>query len=318
MESQESPATETLPTEPLDKNEGWTVDPEVPFKRSKTVNGLVVDHYRPYSVYVVHGLFDGTFCDDVIDIIKTVPLRKTTYGPGENTLSFVRHLDHMLADTERMYYPLSTHEAEMATLLANAKTYGKTRPEDTTVSLRTNQWNGVSKATLERLMQRINKRVEMLKGVMKSIAAPLHFDHNQGFQLRKLYGPTKRHSDGCHFSDINPCCLNYIAEKGNKGKSRFNNPLVRNSSAIVALNDRFQDKDGGIFYFPEQELEVHLPRGSMIIFPPFWTHPHEVSDAMGRRKDQPKANTVEDEQFVNEPDRGYRYTLSTWFCEHVM
>lgn len=48
----------------------------------------------------------------------------------------------------------------------------------------------------------------------------------------------------------------------------------RQLSAILYLND---DYEGGATLFPRQGLEVKPEAGSIALFPPFWTHPHEGS-----------------------------------------
>lgn len=101
---------------------------------------------------------------------------------------------------------------------------------------------------------------------------------DSGYALRKIYGPTNKHTDGlvCH----------------RKGKSL---PIdsIRNYSLIIALND---DYEGGEFYFPYQKFTYKLKKGEIIIFPPYWTHPHLT---------YPLKN------------RTYRYTINTWLFEDV-
>ena len=46
----------------------------------------------------------------------------------------------------------------------------------------------------------------------------------------------------------------------------------------------------------DQDIKVKLKKGSVIIFPPFWTHPHETEDLLN--------NT-------------YRYTINTWSCQKI-
>ena len=67
--------------------------------------------------------------------------------------------------------------------------------------------------------------------------------------------------------------------------------MVRNASMIFALND---DYDGGEFHFPCQDIHIRMKKGSVIIFPPYWTHPHEVSCIRNGT---------------------YRYTINTWALE---
>jgi hypothetical protein len=89
---------------------------------------------------------------------------------------------------------------------------------------------------------------------------------------RKIYGNTRIHVDGV--SD-------------GMGKTD-----KRTLSIIVSLND---DYEGGEIVFPVQNREIKLKKGQVILFPPYWTHPHYTNDL--------KNNT-------------YRYTLNSWFLEN--
>ena len=100
---------------------------------------------------------------------------------------------------------------------------------------------------------------------------------DSGYNLRKIYGPTRLHKDGIN---IEPIDNRYIPIK-----------KIRNMSIIIALND---DYEGGEFYFPTQDFKIKLKKGQIIAFPPYWTHPHMV--------DSPTDGT-------------YRYTINTWLYE---
>jgi hypothetical protein len=100
---------------------------------------------------------------------------------------------------------------------------------------------------------------------------------DSGYCLRKIHGPTRLHKDGIN---IEPIDNRYIPIK-----------KIRTMSIIIALND---DYDGGEFYFPIQDLKIKLKKGQIIVFPPYWTHPHMV--------DTPENET-------------YRYTINTWLYE---
>jgi len=99
--------------------------------------------------------------------------------------------------------------------------------------------------------------------------------HDNGYTLREISGGTLLHTDGI-FNNNNK----------NYGHSR-----PRLLSIIVNLND---DYDGGEFNFPKQDVKVKLKIGDIICFPPYWTHPHEVSPVLSGQ---------------------YRYTVNTWILE---
>ena len=88
---------------------------------------------------------------------------------------------------------------------------------------------------------------------------------------RKIYGNTRIHVDGV--SD-------------GLGKTD-----KRTLSAIVSLNN---DYEGGEIVFPIQNREIKLEKGQIILFPPYWTHPHYTNDL--------KNDT-------------FRYTINSWFLE---
>ena len=86
--------------------------------------------------------------------------------------------------------------------------------------------------------------------------------------LRKIYDPTKLHEDGLNAGE--------------------NQPESRTVSVIIALNS---DYDGGEIVFPCQNFKTKLEQGDVIVFPPFWTHPHYTESLNN--------NT-------------FRYTMTTW------
>lgn len=94
--------------------------------------------------------------------------------------------------------------------------------------------------------------------------------YDKTFQIRKIYGPTRNHTDGIY--------------NNNESKRK-----IRHSSCIICLND---DYIGGEFIFEKQNFKYKMSKNDIIIFPPYYTHPHLTL---------PLEN------------RTYRYTINTWF-----
>lgn len=90
-----------------------------------------------------------------------------------------------------------------------------------------------------------------------------------GYTLRKHIGQTRYHSDG---PQIN-----------------IKDNTFRVLTGIIILNS---DYKGSLFSFPEHNLNFKLEEGTLILFPPYWTHGHCVSEL--------KDNTI-------------RYSINTWF-----
>ena len=125
----------------------------------------------------------------------------------------------------------------------------------------------------------LDKRVyETINRLVKKFA--LDYGRNSsgdsGYCYRKIFGPTRIHSDGLTANAIGDVIP-------------INN--VRNMSIIIALND---DYEGGEIFFPKQDYKVKLKKGDIICFPPYDTHPHMVAAPLNRT---------------------YRYTINTWLYQ---
>jgi hypothetical protein len=119
----------------------------------------------------------------------------------------------------------------------------------------------------------IFERVGAVLNAFRVFRPEFKCSHDDGYTLRKIYGGTKRHVDGVH------------SKTG--GFTKF----VRALSFIAVLND---DYDGGIFNFHTQNLKIKVKKGEVVLFPPYWTHPHSVTS-------------------VGEGQA--RYTINTWIME---
>jgi glutaredoxin-related protein len=97
---------------------------------------------------------------------------------------------------------------------------------------------------------------------------------DNGYTLRQIHGGTVLHIDGII---DNP-----------KSNITIKPRLL---SIIINLND---DYEGGEFNFPKQDVKIKLKKGEAICFPPYWTHPHEVSSVSFGE---------------------YRYTINTWILQ---
>lgn len=116
----------------------------------------------------------------------------------------------------------------------------------------------------------------LLTGYVRAIASvinkvrPYVFSHEipniSMLEFRKIFGETRPHID--NISDKN----------------------IRHLTCIIILNN---DYDDGVFSFPSQNLEFKVKQGDVVLFPPFWTHPHKVSC----------------------PTNGFRYTITYWYVD---
>jgi predicted 2-oxoglutarate/Fe(II)-dependent dioxygenase YbiX len=105
--------------------------------------------------------------------------------------------------------------------------------------------------------------------------------------LRKIYNNTNIHIDNLTSGE------EFQENKNNKNNKNNNKIIMRNVSAIFSLNDGY---DGGEFIFPDFDLSIKLKKGSVIMFPPYWTHLHGT---------KPLLNDT------------YRYTVNTWYAFEI-
>ena len=82
-------------------------------------------------------------------------------------------------------------------------------------------------------------------------------DGDTGYQLRRIHGATREHTDFQH----------------NIGD-------FRTASIILGLNS---DYEKGEFYFPYQDFSTTVKRGEAIVFPVYFMYPHSVDAPIGYR-----------------------------------
>tara|TARA_B100000886_G_scaffold312084_1_gene247795 strand:+ start:972 stop:1715 length:744 start_codon:yes stop_codon:yes gene_type:complete len=114
----------------------------------------------------------------------------------------------------------------------------------------------------------IPKMITILKEVNKNIYLSVDNIASQGLVLRKITGNTRYHVDQIGGS--------------------FGSRLL---SIIIALNENYDD---GIITFPDQGIDIKLKKSEILVFPPYWTHPHKVSC----------------------PQKNDRYTITFWLVNN--
>jgi hypothetical protein len=239
----------------------------------KIIDGFNTIEYDKCSIYIIENIVDDNFCNDIIKLIETLPLKKIQHEEYNNVECFIAYSNELLKEDDDFYYEFPTQNDNHISLISNQ------------LPITNNRLNGITNEELRRHIDNINDKIIIISKIMKEINSKISFEYNSGYNLRKIYGTTKRHIDG--IIDIIKDDVNFI----NKENVIENYNMVRNASMIFALND---DYDGGEFHFPYQDIYVRMKKGSVVIFPPYWTHPHEVSSV--------ENNT-------------YRYTINTWPLE---
>ena len=237
-----------------------------------------VIEYEKSNIYIIENILEDTFCEELIDLINKLPLKKIVHSIGNNVECNIAYVDEIMKENGELYYEFSTDTNKYKEIIETLKTQPSL--------IYTNKLNGINPETIKVYNEKINEVMQKIEDTMKNINSRIDLNQNSGYMLRKIYGKTRLHID--NISEIYDSNINFI--KGNK-KGEYK--MIRSASIIFGLND---DYDGGIYNFPYYDISIKLKKGSVIIFPPYWTHEHQVS-------------SVE--------NGTYRYTLSTWSCMKV-
>jgi len=117
----------------------------------------------------------------------------------------------------------------------------------------------IQKSVIEVIKEKISN-VPFLKGLVEK-----HECFSSSFDIRLSYGPTRLHIDGTNArfykNDIDSFIFSRVA------------------TLILTLSD---NKD--IIHFPEQNIHLPLEKGSLLLFPSYWTHPHYTThDSLSKR-----------------------------------
>jgi hypothetical protein len=246
----------------------------------KIINNYKVIEYKNSNIFIIKNLLNNSFCDDVIKIIDILPLQKAEICYGNNVECDFFNLDNINNINDEFYYKFSTDEKIFNNLLENLKN---------NKNILSNSLNGVTKEELFKLKNNIHKNILTVESIINKINKNINFNYNSGYILRKITGKTRLHKDG-----INKFHESQEISFLSNNKINGNFKAIRNATMIFSLNNNY---DGGIFNFPYYEISIKLDKGDVIIFPPYWTHEHEVTNL--------ENNTI-------------RYTISTWLCEELM
>jgi predicted 2-oxoglutarate/Fe(II)-dependent dioxygenase YbiX len=131
----------------------------------------------------------------------------------------------------------------------------------------------------------INERIFTILNIF-SKALEIEIIGTTKLQLRKVFGETILHTDGA--------CVDNVTHPYNNIELKS----VRILTLVGMLNDNYE---GGIYNFPKQEVSIKLTAGSIILFPPYWTHPHSVSKIIKK-----------------ENELAYRYIYSCWAMDNFL
>jgi hypothetical protein len=238
----------------------------------ETIKNKTVIEYKTSKIYIIEDVFDDELCNEIVKIINITKCTFTKIGRGNNVECYSFNDINLHNDLcYKDYYVFSTEKNEYDTLLEKSKL----KKEITTNSL-----NGIKKPMMLHLLNKINGKFSLINCIISKKNPRIIFQKHSGLCFRKIYGRTNLHSD------------NDFVQKNNSSIINIKH-YIRCATVIVALND---DYSGGIFEFPDHNVKIKMKKGSVLLFPPYWTHPHSVTSV--------ENNTL-------------RYTINTWLLKMI-
>lgn len=244
----------------------------------KEIDGYKIIEFEKSNIYVIENIFEDKLCDEFVELIEKVPKYESIYENGSNVLAYNVNIDYLIKINDDDYYPFTTDNIKLKEIIEKIKNKK---------CIYNNDLNGFKKEDIEKYKKIISIKFILIDKLLKEINNNLKLLCNSGYCLRKIHGKTRCHIDG----------LLHRHTKKNITFINNNNDvkdiMIRSSSVIIALNDNY---DGGQFHFPNQNIKHKMKKGSVIIFPPYYTHPHETTEL--------ENNT-------------FRYTINTWTLEEL-
>ena len=221
-------------------------------------DNLTIVEYSGKNIFIIENVFDIDFCDELVKTIDKLPLNYDYIKPKNNVECYYANMSKLLNTSEDYYYKFNINKSIENDYLNN-------------------KLNGVSKQLLMNYNNIINNKLQCIINSFTKMNMNINAYAHCGVTFRKIYGKTQLHADGIRGSEVVDINNNQIQ-------------TLRSLSVVISLNDNY---DGGLFNFPNQNVSIKLKKNSAILFPPFWTHPHEVSDVKNNN----------------------RYTINTWILE---
>jgi hypothetical protein len=233
------------------------------------------------NVFLIENILSDELCEEFIHLILKSKMSLSLYSEGNNVECYNTVLNDKIKVNDNYFYEFS----------ANEDIFNKLMEKISDNNYYNNLLNGYTKEQIKKYILLLDEKIKIISDIIRKKNSGVSFKFNTGYILRKIFGPTNEHYDGIFLDKkFNETFLEQYQETR---EINMNTNIVRNITAIFSLND---DYEGGLFCFPEMELSIKLKKGSVIIFPPYWTHRHCTTKLLN--------NTI-------------RYTITSWYGENA-
>jgi len=239
--------------------------------------------YLQKYIFVFENVISKEFCSEMITFLDNYPLRHSEIKRG----NYVKCDEYFISN--------------------------KNRPENNTIhysfssditSKQSNKNYGITNSVIDNYVDKLNEYMKIILGLLPKNARVLthKVKYSAGYRIRKSRWFTNSHFDGM-VRCIKKNNIYPLDKEEDMSIITDEDEFLRIASVIITLND---DYDGGDFNFPDLNVKIHAPRGSILLFPPYWTHIHNVSQI------QPDKTRSDSENSIK-----HRYTIQLWLLDKI-
>ena len=252
--------------------------------KTSNINGYKISHYGNNTIFVIENILKNEICDELIELIDKIPKElQLCNNDNKNVECYFSYLNDCIDNDDSLFYKFNTdcvtHKVQLDNANKNIISYF-------------NKNNGIAKDDIIKYILLFDNISKILENIFININPRISFKFNSGLILRQIFGATRQHIDDIFYDkSFNKV---FIQQNRESREINMNAMIIRNASAIFSLNDNY---DGGVFNFPDMNFELKLKKGSVLIFPPYWTHKHETTELLN--------NT-------------HRYTVTTWYGKQMI
>ena len=131
------------------------------------IDNYSITEYEKTNIYIIENILDDELCDKVVNIIETVPLKRTVYTDTNNVECYFSMMDELLKTSNKSFYKFSTQENEVNNIIEKIKTKQ---------SICTTKLNGITKSEINHVNEKITEAMNVMQQIMSSVNKKIQFD----------------------------------------------------------------------------------------------------------------------------------------------
>ncbi len=123
----------------------------------RIVENKTIIEYAKSNIYIIEDILEDSFCDELRQLIDTLPLTKIVHSTGNNVECNISRIDELLNINDELYYEFSTDTNKYNELLQNIQNKK---------SIYTNKLNGLMVNSMKEYHSKINDIMINIQTIM--------------------------------------------------------------------------------------------------------------------------------------------------------